>query len=246
MAAPRPAVLQLPRKKIVVTLDARDISPSPGDQVNKFKEVVASQDYFKSIISKPTVFNSPACRRFKPERTARRLNCSHWNVHYPKYPMKWLPKERRNPLIIVVLITTVLLALIGFGLISSQNATLAKIADNRRTADDKLQQLTGLLKMPPLRPASLPTRPHPFRRPSRTWLLEIYILGHTPPCAVQTAIQGGDSGNRPARNGDVELFPAFPLQANQFQHHGQGVLPRPRKGLWLISKTLFPMRGWST
>ena len=39
-------------EKIVIMLDARDVSSSPGDQVNKFKENVASQDYFKSIISK--------------------------------------------------------------------------------------------------------------------------------------------------------------------------------------------------
>ena len=39
-------------EKIVIMLDARDVSSSPGDQVNKFKENVSSQDYFKSIISK--------------------------------------------------------------------------------------------------------------------------------------------------------------------------------------------------
>jgi hypothetical protein len=39
-------------EKIVVSLDARDISASPGDQVNKFKEAVASQPYFKSILNK--------------------------------------------------------------------------------------------------------------------------------------------------------------------------------------------------
>jgi hypothetical protein len=39
-------------EKIVITLDARDFSANPGDQVNKFKEVVADQPYFKSILSK--------------------------------------------------------------------------------------------------------------------------------------------------------------------------------------------------
>jgi hypothetical protein len=39
-------------EKIVLTLDARDISASPGDQVNKFKESVATQDYFKTILDK--------------------------------------------------------------------------------------------------------------------------------------------------------------------------------------------------
>jgi hypothetical protein len=39
-------------EKIVVWLDARDSSPNPGDQVNKFKEAVASQSYFKAMLNK--------------------------------------------------------------------------------------------------------------------------------------------------------------------------------------------------
>jgi hypothetical protein len=39
-------------EKIVLTLDARDVSASPGDQVNKFKESVANQNYFKTILNK--------------------------------------------------------------------------------------------------------------------------------------------------------------------------------------------------
>jgi hypothetical protein len=39
-------------EKIVVSLDARDSSANPGDKVDKFKEVLASQDYFKMILSK--------------------------------------------------------------------------------------------------------------------------------------------------------------------------------------------------
>jgi len=39
-------------EKIVVWMDARDSSANPGDQVNKFKEAVASQVYFKSSLNK--------------------------------------------------------------------------------------------------------------------------------------------------------------------------------------------------
>jgi hypothetical protein len=39
-------------EKIVVWLDARDASPNPGDQVNKFKEAVANQNYFKTSLNK--------------------------------------------------------------------------------------------------------------------------------------------------------------------------------------------------
>ena len=38
-------------EQIVVSLDARDVSASPGDRVNKFKEVVANQPYLKSILN---------------------------------------------------------------------------------------------------------------------------------------------------------------------------------------------------
>ena len=39
-------------EKIVVWLDAQDSSPNPGDQVNKFKEAVADQSYFKTELNK--------------------------------------------------------------------------------------------------------------------------------------------------------------------------------------------------
>ncbi len=39
-------------EKIVVSLDAKDSGPNPGDQVNKFKEAVAGQTYFKASLNK--------------------------------------------------------------------------------------------------------------------------------------------------------------------------------------------------
>jgi hypothetical protein len=39
-------------EKIVVWLDARDSSANPGDQVNKFKEAVANQSYFKATLNR--------------------------------------------------------------------------------------------------------------------------------------------------------------------------------------------------
>lgn len=35
---------------ITLTLDAKDFSPNPGDQVNHFKDALLQQDYFKPII----------------------------------------------------------------------------------------------------------------------------------------------------------------------------------------------------
>ena len=39
-------------EKIVVSLEARDTSPNPGDQVNKMKDTVANQPYFKAALNK--------------------------------------------------------------------------------------------------------------------------------------------------------------------------------------------------
>jgi hypothetical protein len=64
----------------------------------------------------------------------------------PKNPMKWLPKERRIPFIIVVLSTMVGLALIYLGLISAQHATLSKVAANRQTANSKFQEIEKAIK----------------------------------------------------------------------------------------------------
>jgi hypothetical protein len=39
-------------EKIVISLDARDSSANPGDQVNKFKDVVVKQPYFQAALDK--------------------------------------------------------------------------------------------------------------------------------------------------------------------------------------------------
>jgi predicted S18 family serine protease len=39
-------------EKIVLNLAAYDYSANPGDQINKFKEAIANQPYFKSILSR--------------------------------------------------------------------------------------------------------------------------------------------------------------------------------------------------
>jgi hypothetical protein len=55
-------------EKIVISLDVRDVSSSPGEQVNKFKQAIASQPYIKGLLSKtngvqltspPTTQNGP-------------------------------------------------------------------------------------------------------------------------------------------------------------------------------------------
>jgi hypothetical protein len=45
----RPAAV---RERIAMSLDARDFSANPGDQVNKFREAVAQQAYFRAMLNK--------------------------------------------------------------------------------------------------------------------------------------------------------------------------------------------------
>jgi hypothetical protein len=60
--------------------------------------------------------------------------------------MKKLPKEKRNQLIIVVIVTVVVLALIGFGLIRSQYDSLSKIAKAKKAAESRLQSIKNAIK----------------------------------------------------------------------------------------------------
>jgi hypothetical protein len=39
-------------EKIVITLDAHDVSATPGDQVSRFKQSVAASSYFQSLLTK--------------------------------------------------------------------------------------------------------------------------------------------------------------------------------------------------
>lgn len=49
VTAGRPATV---KERIIAHLDARDFSANPGDQVNKFKEVIAKQAYFQAMLDK--------------------------------------------------------------------------------------------------------------------------------------------------------------------------------------------------
>ena len=60
--------------------------------------------------------------------------------------MKWLPKDRRNPFIIVVLVTAAVLAGIYLGLINRQDAMLANLAAARKSAGEKLQSMESTIK----------------------------------------------------------------------------------------------------
>ena len=60
--------------------------------------------------------------------------------------MKWLPKEKRNPFILVVVITAVTLILIYFGLLSAQSSILARVKASRQSAAAELQGIEKTIK----------------------------------------------------------------------------------------------------
>lgn len=57
-----------------------------------------------------------------------------------------LSKEKRNQLVVVVMITVAVLALIGFTLIRSQFDSLSKIQNDKKAADSQLQNIKSAIK----------------------------------------------------------------------------------------------------
>ena len=43
-------------EKIILTLDARDTSPTPGDMVNKFQQTLTAAEYFRTMLGKTNEF----------------------------------------------------------------------------------------------------------------------------------------------------------------------------------------------
>jgi Tfp pilus assembly protein PilO len=60
--------------------------------------------------------------------------------------MKRLSKEKRNQLIIVIIVTVAILALIVLGLIRSQYDSLKNIAKDKNAADGQLQNIRNIIK----------------------------------------------------------------------------------------------------
>jgi len=57
-----------------------------------------------------------------------------------------LPKEKRNHLVLVAVVTLAVLALLGFGLIKSQYSNLTKLAEKKQTVEAKLHEVEKSVK----------------------------------------------------------------------------------------------------
>jgi hypothetical protein len=136
--------------------------------------------------------------------------------------MKWLPKERRNPFIIVMLITAGVLAMICFGLIHSQNVTLAGIADSRKTAGDKLQSMESTIKNAGITDSQLTDTTSALSRAEQDMAsgdLYSWTYGTIRLFKQQYKVEIPEIGHPEV--GDVDLLPAFPYKQVRFSITGK-------------------------
>ncbi len=136
--------------------------------------------------------------------------------------MKWLPKEKKNPLIIVVLITAALLGLISVGLVKSQNAALAKIANDRRSAGDKLSTMENTIKNAALTTVQLGEVKAALslaEADMATGDLYSWTYGTMRQFKQQYKVEIPEIG--PPRSGEVELLAAFPYKQISFSITGK-------------------------
>jgi Tfp pilus assembly protein PilO len=140
----------------------------------------------------------------------------------PTNPMNWLPKERRNLFIIVVMMTVAVLALIYFSLISSQHGTLSKIAANRQTAQNKIEEIEKTIKNSRLTASQLDDLTLDLSHAETdmasgdlySWTYAT-IRQFKQPYKVEIPEIG------PPKVGEVELLPAFPYKQITFSVTGK-------------------------
>jgi Tfp pilus assembly protein PilO len=135
--------------------------------------------------------------------------------------MKWLPRDKRNPFIIVVLITATVLALIYFGLIQSQKATLFRVANDRKAAGAQLQKIENMIKNADLTSHELDEVTYAISRAEEdmatgdyySWVNEIMSSFRK-----NYKVEIPEIGHPTI--GDVDLLPSFPYQQISFSING--------------------------
>jgi Tfp pilus assembly protein PilO len=136
--------------------------------------------------------------------------------------MKWLPKERQNPFIIVVVITVAVLALIYYVLMNSQHAKLSKIAASRQTAENKLQDMVRTIKKSAQASSDLNTLMAELSSAESdmaTGDLYAWTFGAMRSIKQQHKVEIPETGH--PVEGDVDLLPAFPYKQISFNVTGK-------------------------
>jgi hypothetical protein len=136
--------------------------------------------------------------------------------------MKWLPRDKRNPFIIVVLITAMLLALICFGLIGSQNARLGNVADQRKSATKKLQIIETTIKNADATDKDLHDVTYDLSRAEEDMASGDYFSWTVDTMSLfkkQYKVEIPEVGHPVL--GDVDFFPSFPYKQIRFSINGK-------------------------
>jgi len=136
--------------------------------------------------------------------------------------MKWLPKEKRNPFIFVVLIAAMLLALICFGLIGSQKTTLINVANQQQAAKTKLQLYEDTIKNTDVKEKQLNDMTYTLSRAEEDMAsgdLYSWTINAMRPFKQVYKVEITDIGHPVV--GDVDLLPAFPYKQIRFTINGK-------------------------
>jgi hypothetical protein len=137
--------------------------------------------------------------------------------------MKWLPKEKQNPFILVVAITAVTLMLIYFGLLRSQNSTIARVKESRNNANAQLQAIEKTIKDADLTTHDLATVTKALGQAEEdmasgdyySWAYNTLRL-----FKQQYKVEIPEIG-QPAES-EVDLIPSFPYRQIRFVVSGKG------------------------
>ena len=136
--------------------------------------------------------------------------------------MKWLPREKRNAFIIVVLITAATLALIYFGLIHSQNAMLAALAGSRKSEGNKLLDMETAIKNADMTNKALEDAMFALSRAEADMAsgdLYSWTYGTMRLFKQQYKVEIPDVGHPTVS--DVDLLPTFPYKQIRFSINGK-------------------------
>jgi hypothetical protein len=135
--------------------------------------------------------------------------------------MKWLPKDKRNSFFAVVGITAVALALVYFGLIQSQNASLLRVASDRKIAQDKLSTMEKSIKNASVISKDLGEETYALSRAEEDMAsgdLYSWTYGTIRLFKQQYKVEIPDIGH-PVM-GNVDLFSDFPYKQLRFSING--------------------------
>ena len=137
--------------------------------------------------------------------------------------MKWLPKEKRNPFILVVVITAAVLLLIYFVLLSSQRATLSKVKDSWKAASAELQGIEKTIKNVDATTNELAAANLAIARAEEdmaTGDLYSWAYGTLRGFKQQYKVELPEISH--PTEGEVDLIPSFPYRQMRFVVSGKG------------------------